>query len=113
MSRRWIRRRRCEGSVRAELNVEYEAVEYEKNILRKSNEDIRREEPSVAGQNSDIHIISGSNLMHGLGEGIVPVAVQSIELLGLVERDDGDFAAVLDGDGVRHDDYLLEHGKEC
>ena len=62
-------------------------------------ESIRREEAALADQKGDVNFVMRGNLAQGLGKGVVLVPVQSIELLFIVNGDNGQPAAVLDLDG--------------
>jgi len=66
-------------------------------------ESIRREIAALADQKGDVDFVMCGNLAQGLSKGVVLVPVQSIELLFVVNGDNGQPAAVLDFDGgVRH-----------
>lgn len=71
--------------------------------------DVRAEETTLAGQDSDVDVGSVGDLAEVLGEGVVVVLGHGIELLLVVEGDDGNVAtlilAVLEGyDWVCHVD---------
>lgn len=61
---------------------------------------IRGEEAPIGGQNGDGDVIALVDLAETLAEKVVGVLVQGIELLGVVEGDDGDGALVGDGDEI-------------
>jgi hypothetical protein len=62
--------------------------------------DLRREKPSRACQYGNENLIMLRNLEQCARKLVVVFSAQRIELLGHVERDDGDAAAVVDEDGV-------------
>ena len=77
--------------------------------------DLRGEEVPVTGQNGDVDVVAGCDLVHACCEFVVEISIQGVKLLGLVEGDDGDFAAVLEEDAVlrgRHDGCGCEKLKE-
>lgn len=60
----------------------------------------RREKAPCAGEKCHKDVIAFSDLVQQLGHAKVEVLVHGIELLWLIERDDGDFTAHLEGDGL-------------
>lgn len=66
----------------------------------KEMECLRREESSLAGQDGDVDVVAGGDLVHGFCELVVLVAIERVEFLGRVEGDYGDFAFVFDLDAV-------------
>jgi hypothetical protein len=77
--------------------------------LRKWGHDLRGEEPSVARQHSDKHLIVLGDLVHGARELVVQFSAERVELLGDVEGDDGDFTAVFDENAI----FLGHFGGLC
>lgn len=60
----------------------------------------RAEVAAFARQNGNVDIIALGDLLHGEGKLVVGCSVEGVEFLGCIERDDGDFAAVLELDGA-------------
>lgn len=61
---------------------------------------LRREESACAGEHGDVDILALVNLPETLAEEVIELLVQSIQLLGPVERDDCDTIAISECDKV-------------
>lgn len=66
--------------------------------MYKVGRNVRREKSSCAGEHSDVDVLALVNLSETLGEEVVKVLVQSIQLLRPVERDDCDTIAISERD---------------
>ena len=67
---------------------------------------IRAEESPLPGQNRNIDIFPLRNLPQDLREGVVMVLCHSIELLLIIDSDNGDPATVFHGNDLRHGCYM-------
>lgn len=65
----------------------------------------RGEEAAIAGEDGDGDVLALVDFTETLAQKVVEVLVESIELLGVVESDDGHAGLVGDGDEV-----LVRHG---
>ena len=65
----------------------------------------RGEEAAIAGEDGDGDVLALVDFTETLAQKVVEVLVESIELLGVVEGDDGHAGLVSDGDEV-----LVRHG---
>jgi hypothetical protein len=63
---------------------------------------VRGEKAALADQQGDEDLVVGRDLAQSLGNVVVAGLVEGVELLGVVDGDDGQAALVLDADGGRH-----------
>lgn len=57
---------------------------------------LRGEESTFPGQNCDENVIASGDFLHCCSQAVIEVLIEGIELLGLVEGYDSDFAAVFE-----------------
>ena len=78
----------------------------ERHAKRGRREEVlRREEPALTSEHSHIYVITAGDFMHAHGQSVVKVRGKSIEFLWLIQGNDGDLAAILNGNSFfyRHD----------
>lgn len=61
---------------------------------------LRREIAASARQDGDVDVVTGGDFAHQAAEAVVVVLGEGIELLGLIESDDGDFPLSGKGDCI-------------